>query len=114
MENETNHHTDRRDSGSTQILLSASVSVLAWVCGAVLGLGGLVIRLWTAGIESDVLAIRGDVAQCSRNISTVEARESEDRHNITQLRREVDDHEQRIRWHQSDGHSHRHNERGTP
>lgn len=111
MSSAPHHDSSGRESGGDKILLTASVSVLAWTCGAILGLGGLVVRLWTAGVESDVLALRGDLAQCGRELTTVGAREVEDRHNIAQLRREMDDHEQRIRWHHADGHSHR-KERG--
>ena len=103
---ETDHSSDQGGPSQTQIFLSSSISVLAWTGSAILGLGGLVIRLWTSSIEDDVRAIRGDLAQHGKDITVIATRESETSRDIWQLRREVDDHEQRIRWHQADGHSH--------
>lgn len=105
MEHAPNQTPDQGGTPHTQIFLSSSVSILAWTGSAVLALGGLVIRLWTSSIEDDVRAIRGDLAQHGKDIAVIATRENETSRDLSQLRREVDDHEQRIRWHQADGHS---------
>lgn len=72
---QTDHSSDQGGPSQTQIFLSSSISVLAWTGSAILGLGGLVIRLWTSSIEDDVRAIRGDLAQHGKDITVIATRE---------------------------------------
>lgn len=118
MEETTPRSGNREGTDYTKVLLSASVSTLAWLFSLIAILCGLVGRLWLNSLESDLSAIR-TTASAETNTRIEETRalradvnrldngQIEAREQRRQVIEQLRDLRQKVDRYQEDGHGRR-------